>query len=226
MSVDAGQEVRQGSNKGRSAAVLVGMVVALTLLIWAGVHNARERRLKMQEMSAAQASKAAMSMPEAAAGGAASADGMAPKLQGKAAPGFSLVDLEGKKVSLAELKGKPVLVNFWATWCAPCKLEMPWFEEFHKKYEGQGLVILGLAADDAGTKTIGDTAHKLGVTYPVLLTDDKVTEAYGGVDYLPESFYVDRGGKVLIETAGMNDGQGGKDQIEANIKKLIAAGGQ
>ena len=201
--------------------MLVVMVVAVTVLIWAGVHNARERRLKMQEMTAAQASKAAMSMPEA---NAASAGGMAPKLEGKVAPGFSLVDLDGKKVSLAELKGKPVVVNFWATWCAPCKLEMPWFEEFHKKYEGQGLVILGLAADDAGKKTIGDTAHKLGVTYPVLLTDDKVTEAYGGVDYLPESFYVDRGGKVLIETAGMSDGQGGKDQIEANIKKLIAEG--
>ncbi len=223
MSVDAGQEMRRGSGKGRSAAMLVVMVVAVTLLIWAGVHNARERRLKMQEMTAAQASKAAMSMPEANAG-AASGGGMAPKLEGKVAPGFSLVDLDGKKVSLADLKGKPVLVNFWATWCAPCKLEMPWFEEFHKKYEGQGLVILGLAADDAGKKTIGDTAHKLGVTYPVLLTDDKVTEAYGGIDYLPESFYVDRAGKVLIETAGMSDGQGGKDQIEANIKKLIAEG--
>ncbi len=217
-------EAGQTGNKGRSAAVLVAMVAAVTLLIWAGVHNARERRLAMQRMNDAKASQAMMVKGDSA-GGAAD-QGMAPKLQGKVAPGFSLVDLEGKKVALADYKGKPVLVNFWATWCAPCKLEMPWFEEFHQKYAGQGLVILGIAADEAPKKVIGDNAKKLGVTYPILLTDDKVADAYGGVDYLPESFYVDRTGKVLIETAGMSDGQGGKDEIEANIKKLLAAGGE
>ena len=223
--VEAGQESgTQASNKARSAAVLMAMVAAVTLLIWAGVHNARERRLAMQRMNDAKASQA-MLMKSDAAGGA-SDQAMAPKLQGKPAPGFRLMDLEGKKVSLAEFKGKPVLVNFWATWCAPCKLEMPWFEEFHRKYAGQGLVILGIAADEAPKKVIGDNAKKLGVTYPILLTDDKVTEAYGGIDYLPESFYVDRTGKVLIETAGMSDGQGGKDEIEANIKKLLASGAE
>jgi thiol-disulfide isomerase/thioredoxin len=220
--VEAQQSTNQSGNKARSAAVLAAMVAAIGLLIWAGVHNARERKLAMQRVNDAKASQAMLMK-----GDASGADqSMAPRLQGKLAPGFSLVDLDGKKVALADLKGKPVLVNFWATWCAPCKLEMPWFEEFHQKYGSQGLVILGIAADEAPQKVIGESAKKLGVTYPILLTDDKVADAYGGVDYLPESFYVDRTGKVLIETAGMSDGQGGKDEIEANIKKLLASGAE
>ncbi len=198
------------------------MAASVTLLVWAGVHNARDRRLEAQKMQQAQANKVEL-MPGSQAEGSAGQD-LAPKLQGKVAPGFTLVDLQGKKVSLADYKGKPVLVNFWATWCGPCKLEMPWFEEFSKKYQPQGLVILGLAADDAGKSVIADTARKSGVTYPILLADDKIEEAYGGVDYLPESFYVDRQGKVLIETAGVSSEGGGKDEIEANIRKLVAGG--
>ena len=207
----------------RRIAVIGLMVVAITLMIWAGVHNARERRRQQQEQDSARV----MLIPDK--GEAAAADdgsNPAPKLQGKPAPGFTLVDLEGKKVSLSDFRGKPVLVNLWATWCGPCKLEMPWFQEFSQKYAGQGLVILGVAADDAGKTAIASTAKKLGVTYPILLKDDKIEDAYGGADYIPESFYVDRSGKVMLATAGISDGgQGGKDEIEANIKRLIATGG-
>ena len=209
------------ANGTRSAAVLAGMVVFLSLLIWAGVHNARSRRLAAQAEQERQASHATL-MP--AAGGGTDTAGPTPKLQGKPAPGFSLVDLDGHKVTLAQFKGHPVLVNFWATWCGPCKLEMPWFEEFHQKYAGQGLIILGVAADEAPKNVIADTAKKIGVSYPVLLQDDKVADAYGGIDYLPESFYVDRTGKVMLETAGLNGDAGGKDEIEGNLKRLIAVG--
>ena len=195
------------------------MAASITLLIWAGVHNGRERRLAMQ-----QAQEKAASQMTLVPASAAPSDDATPKLQGKPAPGFTLVDLDGKKVSLADFKGKPVLVNFWATWCGPCKLEMPWFQEFGQKYASQGLVILGLAADDAGKTVIARTAKKSGVTYPILLADDKVEEAYGGVDYLPETFYVDRSGKVVLETAGITSEDGGKDEIEAHIKKLVAGG--
>lgn len=202
----------------RSGLVVGATILVVALLVWAGVHNNRQRKLAMQEASASHA----MSMPEAKAGGDPGQDGgPTPALEGKVAPTFTLVDLDGKKVSLADYKGKPVLVNFWATWCAPCKLEMPWFEEFHKKYAD--LVILGLAADDAAKPAIESTAKKLGVTYPVLLVDSKVEEAYGGVNYLPESFYVGRDGKVMLETAGMSADSGGKDEIEANIRKLLAS---
>ena len=204
----------------RSGIVIVAMIVGITLLLWAGIHNRRERMLAMQQ---AAASKAA-SFPEASAGG----DGpQQPKMLGKVAPAFTLVDLDGKKVSLADYKGKPVLVNFWATWCAPCKLEMPWFEEFRKKYSD--LVILGVdqddVADDAAAKAamkkeIEKAAKNTGVTYPILLPDSKIATAYGGIELLPTSFYVGKDGVVLEETSGL----GGKDEIEANIKKLLAGG--
>jgi thiol-disulfide isomerase/thioredoxin len=213
----------------RSALVLGVMMVGISLLLWAGWHNLRERRLAMQR---AQESRVVL-VPEkvdgsAASSGAAAASGEAEQspvegyhLRGKAAPKFVLTDLDGKKVSLADYKGRPVLVNFWATWCGPCKVEMPWFEEFRKQYASQGFEILGLADDvDAGKDAIGKVAKKAGVSYPILLTDGKVQTAYGGLDVLPMSFYVDRNGVVVEETAGL----GSKDEIEAHIKKTIASG--
>ncbi len=195
------------------------MIVALTLLIWAGVHNARERRLAMQKADEMRASQAVL-VPDH--GGSGGAEAPATKLEGKPAPGFTLIDLDGKKVSLADFRGKPVLIDFWATWCGPCKLEMPWIAEFSQKYAGQGLVVLGLVTDSPGNETIRKTASRSGVSYPVLMADDKVEDAYGGVDYLPENFYVDRSGKVAIETFGVTSESGGKDEMEANIKKVIA----
>jgi thiol-disulfide isomerase/thioredoxin len=151
--------------------------------------------------------------------GAPDAEGAS--LKGKAAPNFTLVDLVGKKVSLADFKGHPVIVNFWATWCGPCKLEMPWFEQMYGKYKPQGLVILGLSQDDGTAKgDIAAAAKKIGVSYPILLPDDGVAKAYGGVDYLPETFYVDAKGKVVEEVAGAPS----LDEIDADIRKTIAAG--
>ena len=203
----------------RKMLVVVAMIAGITLLIWAGVHNARERRMTMQT----QISKSAAGSAAARAGGDTS-DTLTPKMTGKVAPAFTLVDLDGKKVSLADYKGKPVFLNFWATWCGPCKLEMPWLEEFSKKYASEGLVFLGISTDDIPKATIAATAHKLGVTYTILLKDDKVENDYGGIDMMPQSFYIDRTGKVMLETAGISDGQGGKDEIEANIRKLLASG--
>ena len=205
----------------RKLLAIVGMILGITLFVWAGVHNARERRLAMQ-----QAQEKAVLVPATGSGKAdSSEEDSTPKLTGKPAPPFTLVTLDGKKVSLADYKGHPVFVNFWATWCEPCKLEMPWLEEFSKKYAAQGLVVLGISTDDAGKNIVAATVKKLGVTYPILLKDDKIEDTYD-INYAPESFYVDKSGKVLIATAGIQDGQGGKDLIEANIQKLIAAGGQ
>jgi len=196
------------------------MVVGISLMLWAGWHNLRERKLAMQK---AQESKIELIPGKAGSMDQSSgSEAEAPKMEGKIAPAFTLTTLDGKKVSLADFKGRPVLVNFWATWCGPCKIEMPWFEQFHKQYAAQGLEILGLADDvDAGKDAIAKVATKTGVTYPILLTDGNVQKAYGGLDVLPMSFYVDRNGVVVVETAGL----GPKDDIEANIKKTIASGG-
>ncbi|MEO6802153.1 MAG: redoxin domain-containing protein [Granulicella sp.] len=200
----------------RSVLVVVVLIAGISLMLWAGWHNLRERRLALQK---AQENRITLTP---APGGQADAD-TPPPLTGKVAPAFTLVTLDGKKVSLADYKGRPVLINFWATWCVPCKLEMPWFEEFRTKYAGQRFEILGIAEDDAGKDEIAKSVKKVGVTYPILLTDGKdvVANAYGGVDVLPMSFYVDAKGVVVAQTTGL----GSKDDIEANIKKTIAATG-
>jgi len=209
----------------KSAFFVVLMVAGISLMLWAGWHNLRERKLAQQK---AEENHVVLTPSSGGAGGgsegaAATGETTAQDipLKGKAAPGFTLVNLEGKKVSLSDYKGRPVVVNFWATWCAPCKLEMPWFEEFRQKYQGQGFEILGIAEDDAGKDEIAKTAKKVAVTYPILLTDGKVAPAYGGVDMLPTSFYIDRKGLVETETIGLAS----KDEVEANIKKLLGPGG-
>jgi thiol-disulfide isomerase/thioredoxin len=205
----------------RSALVVVVLIVGISLMLWAGWHNLRERRLALQK---AQENRIVLTPSTPGQSGSQEADSDAPsKLRGKLAPGFTLVTLEGKKVSLADYKGRPVVINFWATWCVPCKLEMPWFEEFRTKYAGQKFEILGIAEDDAGKDEIAKSAKKVGATYPILLTDgkDAVANSYGGVDVLPMSFYVDAKGIVVEATAGL----GSKDDMEANIKKTIAATG-
>jgi thiol-disulfide isomerase/thioredoxin len=204
-------------NVKRSALVFGVMIVGISLLLWAGWHNLRERRLAMQK---AQENRVVL-VPDKAGDAAQSSESEQPHMLGKVAPGFTLTNLDGKKVSLSEYKGRPLLVNFWATWCGPCKVEMPWFEEFRKQYAAQGFEVLGLADDvDAGKDAIAKVAQKAGVSYPILLTDGKVQTAYGGLDVLPMSFYVDRNGVIVEETAGL----GGKDEIEAHIKKTIASG--
>jgi thiol-disulfide isomerase/thioredoxin len=205
-------------NVKRSGLVLGVMVVGVTLLLWAGWHNLRERRLAMQR---AQENHIVLVPDKAGDTAQVPSESEQPHMRGKVAPAFTLTDLDGKKVSLSDFKGRPLLVNFWATWCGPCKVEMPWFEAFHKQYAAQGFEILGLTDDvDAGKDTITKVAHRIGVSYPILLTDGKVQTAYGGLDVLPMSFYVDRNGVVVEETAGL----GSKDEIEAHIKKTIASG--
>jgi len=202
----------------RKAVVLLVMVIGISLMLWSGWHNLRERKLAMQRANETRATL----IPDKGRDSPQQEPELdVPKLTGKVAPGFVLTNLEGKKVSLEDYKGRPVLVNFWATWCAPCKLEMPWFEEFRKQYASQGFEILGIADDaDAGKDVIAKAVQKTGVSYPILLTDGKIDKAYGATDYLPMSFYVDRNGVVVEETAGL----GTRDEIEANIKKAIASG--
>jgi thiol-disulfide isomerase/thioredoxin len=205
----------------RSALVVVVLIAGISLMLWAGWHNLRERRLALQKAQENQVMLTPASPGDSATQGDDSE--ALPALRGKAAPGFTLVTLDGKKISLADYKGRPVLINFWATWCVPCKLEMPWFEQLQEKYAGQKFQILGIAQDDAGKDEIAKSVKKLGVTYPILLTDgkDTVANAYGGVEVLPMSFYVDAKGVVVEVTAGL----GSKDEIEAKIKKTIAATG-
>lgn len=143
------------------------------------------------------------------------------RFNGTTAPDFELKVLEtnakDKTLKLSDFKGKAVLVNFWATWCEPCKVEMPWLVDFQKKYGPQGLQIVGIAMDDTDEKTIVDFTHKMGVNYPVVMGTEKVADLYGGIDGMPTLFFVDRAGKIVDHELGLR----GMDIIENNIHKAL-----
>ena len=139
---------------------------------------------------------------------------------GKAAPDFTLQTLDGKNVTLSSLRGKGVLLNFWATWCGPCKIEMPWFVELQKEYGPQGLQIVGVAMDDSSPQDIQTFVKEMGVNYPVLLGKEAVGQAYGGVDVLPTTFFIDRNGDIVAREFGLQS----RSLFVENIKKAL--GGQ
>ena len=134
------------------------------------------------------------------------------------APDFTLQSLDGKTVRLSDFRGKPVVLNFWATWCGPCKIEMPWFVDLQKQYGPAGLQFLGVAMDDASTKDIAEFAESMKVNYPILIGKESVGDDYGGVQFLPETFYIDRNGKVVDKAFGLK----GRGEIEDAIKKILA----
>jgi thiol-disulfide isomerase/thioredoxin len=148
-----------------------------------------------------------------------SASSLVGDVRGRSAPDFELVSLDGKRVKLSDFRGKAVLLNFWATWCTPCKQEMPWFVDLQKKYGSEGLVVVGVAMDDSETSKIAEFAGQMGVNYPVLLGTDKVSEDYGNVQYLPTSFYIDRDGKFVGKGVGLL----GRKEVEANVQKALAS---
>src|SRR5262249_47761976 len=129
--------------------------------------------------------------------------------------------LDGKPVKLSDFRGKAVLLNFWATWCEPCKLEMPWFVELQKQYGPQGLQILGVAMDDADPQDIAKFANELHIDYPILVGKeserDAVGTSYGGVQFLPETFFISRDGMVLDKMFGLK----GRAEIEDTVKKVL-----
>ena len=136
---------------------------------------------------------------------------------GTPAPNFTLQTLDGKDVSLADFRGKAVLVNFWATWCGPCKIETPWLVELQNEYGSQGLQVVGVAMDDSGKDEIAKFAKDMGVNYPVLIGKESVGDAYGGVPALPESFFVGRDGKIVDRILGLK----GRGEIEDSVKKAL-----
>jgi cytochrome c biogenesis protein CcmG/thiol:disulfide interchange protein DsbE len=143
-------------------------------------------------------------------------------VQGLPAPDFQLPSLDGSKIKLSDFRGKAVLLNFWATWCPPCKVEMPWFADLQKQYGKDGLVVLGVAMDDSKPDSIAQFASEMGVNYPILLGTDKVSDDYGSVDSLPTSFYIARDGTIVDKMVGLFD----KKDIEDAVRKSLNTSAQ
>ena len=144
------------------------------------------------------------------------ADGPSPIKIGAPAPKLVLKDLDGHIVDLESLKGKVVIVDFWATWCEPCQVMIPWLEEFHNRYASQGLEIVGVSMDD-DIKDVKPFVDKAKMNYPILFGNDVIADAWGGVFGLPTSFMIDRQGKIRATHQGLV----GKDVIEKDIRSLL-----
>jgi len=137
--------------------------------------------------------------------------------KGQAAPEFVLKDINGQQVKLSDFRGKAVVLNFWATWCPPCKTEIPWFEDLAEKYKGQGLQVVGVALDDASDEDIAKFAREMKMNYPVLLGKEETSDLYGGVQMLPTTFYIDRNGKITDHVLGLVS----RKEIEENAVKAL-----
>jgi peroxiredoxin len=135
---------------------------------------------------------------------------------GDIAPDFTLHSLDGQTVHLSDFRDHVVVLNFWATWCRPCRVEMPWLVAFDRQYRAQGMRIIGVNLDDTGTSrdTIAGFARERGVAYPILLGNSSVADNYGGVRFMPQTFVIARDGKILSSTYGITT----REEFEANIK--------
>jgi peroxiredoxin len=135
----------------------------------------------------------------------------------KDAPDFTLKDAEGKPVHLSDYKGKVVLLDFWATWCGPCKIEIPWFMEMQRKNKDRGFEVLGVSMDDEGWEVVKPFLADLSINYRLVIGNDQTAQLYGGVDALPTTFLIDRSGKI----AAVHVGLANKKDFEDGVEQLL-----
>jgi peroxiredoxin len=137
----------------------------------------------------------------------------------KAAPDFALKDARGVDLKLSDYRGKVVLLNFWATWCGPCKVEIPWFVDLENKFRDRGFAVIGVSMDEDGWQAVKPYIREKSVNYRVVLGTDEVARRYGGIESLPTTLLIDRDGRIAAEHVGLV----GKSTYEEQIGKLLGA---
>lgn len=133
------------------------------------------------------------------------------------APAWELSDLDGKTVKSSEYAGKVVVLNFWATWCPPCRLEIPGFIDFQNKHDKKDVVIVGVSLDQTGTAGVKEFAEKMKMNYPLVMGNAEIVEAYGGIQAIPTTFIIDREGQIR----NVHRGYLTKSALEKAVKPLL-----
>src|SRR5256886_13922518 len=116
---------------------------------------------------------------------------------------FELKSLDGRAVKLSDFRGKVVVLNFWATWCAPCRVETPWLIDLYRQYKEQGLEVVGISVDDGNQEHVADFVKEIGINYTVLMGNHAVGDTYGGLRFLPQIFFIGRDGKIIKHSFGI-----------------------
>ena len=171
--------------------------------------------LLLATLSSGLAGAQATSAPRSEAVGSKT-DTITPEAQRKAPPDFALTDADGQRIQLSALRGRVVLLDFWATWCGGCKVEIPWYVEFDKKYRTQGLAVIGVSMDDGGMSVVKPFLAQKGIRYPVVMGSDDLAKKYN-VAAMPVTLLIDRKGRIAAAHTGVVD----KDTFENHIKELL-----
>ena len=143
-------------------------------------------------------------------------DSMIPAPERKLAPDFTLMDNTGHPLTLSAYKGKVVLLDFWATWCGGCKLELPWYIQFDKQYRGKGLAVVGVSMDDEGMKVVKPFMAEKHMDYPVVIGSEALGKRFN-LGEMPLTLLIDRQGRIAVAHAGVVD----RDDFEHHIQQLL-----
>ncbi len=180
----------------KKSIIIAGITIALAILIYGASWR-----------SPARSSRVSLGAPD--------------KSVPRPAPDFELITLDGRAVKLSDFRGKSLVLNFWATYCGPCRVEMPWLIDLYKQYRSQGLEIFGVSMDDDGEQQrVADFVREIGVNYTILLGNHTVGDAYRAARFLPQTFFINRDGQITGSATGMKS----KQEFETYINQLLSAG--
>lgn len=140
--------------------------------------------------------------------------------EGGGAPDFVLTSLDGREVRLSQFRGKVVILDFWATWCPPCKLELPHFIELHHEYQDDGLVIIGVSLDKTGVREVAAFVKEWKIPYVVAMGTGEVVRSYGGIRGIPTTFVIGKDGKIYRKYVGYRKKEVFQDDVSRLLKEI------